>query len=107
LGRTPSSDCTNPISTDFRAERRDLERLLRHVRQQLGVERLHQMIKENTVSVRLPLEVCDRSRNPRYGSAQRELAMGGAAVVGIALMVIRIAGRVSRQPDSFPAVISG
>jgi hypothetical protein len=37
-----------------------LETVLRHVRSRLGVERLKQMTNENTVSVRLPLEVCER-----------------------------------------------
>ena len=57
----------------------DLERLLRHVRQQLGVERLHQMTNENTVSVRLPLEVCDRVKELalRFGTTRSRVVPGG------------------------------
>lgn len=40
----------------------ELELLLREIRQHLGAERLQQMTNENSVSVRLPLEACDKVR---------------------------------------------
>lgn len=40
----------------------ELQRLLRHVQNLIGTERLRQMAGENTVSVRLPRETCERIR---------------------------------------------